>query len=105
MFWNKRGSSRAEQFWKYLAMAAALVMTVVYALYVTNVVFNYLPLGSWFVEFLKNGVYYGPIAICGITSVAAIADKGMIFRIIVLAIWVMIFLFAFFPDMFYSIIK
>ena len=79
-------------------------MMVIYAIWVSNIVYNYIPIDSKFLEFLSNMVFYGPIVICAASAVGAISHKGFAFRIIVIAVWVLIILFSFFPDTFYIII-
>ena len=103
MFFKKK-NGKDDPTWKFISSLAALVMTVVYAVWVSNIVYNYIPMDSPVLAFLSNMVYYGPIVICAATAVGAISHKGFVARIIVLAIWVLIVLFSFFPETFYSII-
>lgn len=91
------------EFWKGASRIALLMMSAIYLVFVTNTVFNYLPLDGWFITFLVNAVYYGPIVICGITSVATFSKYGLVVRILLIVLWVVIFLFSFFPDVFYKI--
>lgn len=103
MFFKKK-NEKDDPTWRFISNLAALVMTIVYAVWVSNVVYNYIPIDSPVLMFLSNMVYYGPIVICAATAIGAISHKGFIARIIVLAIWVLIVLFSFFPDTFYSLI-
>ena len=100
---NKR-PEKEEHSWKWLSRFAAIIMTVVYAVYVSNVVYNYIPFDSWWLNFLDTCVFYGPIVICAVTAVASVSNKGLIVRLAFLAVWVLIFLFSFFPETFYNII-
>ena len=104
MFGRKNKEDKEANSWRFLDKVTAIVMTIVYAVFVSNMVYNYIPIDSVFIEYLNTMVYYGPIVICAINAVSAVAHKGFTIRIIVLAIWVLIFLFSFFPDVFYDII-
>lgn len=105
MFWKKKKETeKGDVSWKLLSRATAIIMTVVYAVYVSNVVYNFIPYDSWWLDFINNCVYYGPIVICALAAMAAFSNKSFIIRMVILAIWILIFLFSFFPDVFYNII-
>ena len=91
--------------WRSISGYAALFMTLAYILFVLNYFFNFIPLGGFLDDFVTYIIYYGPMVICATTATATIAHRGLIARIVVLAIWVAIFLFSFFPDVFFSIIE
>ena len=104
MFGKKRNHTEKEdRSWKVITRFTAIIMTIIYAIYVSNVVYNYIPFDSQWLDFLKNCVYYGPIVICAVTAVSSVNNKGFLVRMVVLAIWILIFLFSFFPDTFYNI--
>ena len=102
MFKNK---GKDDKSWKAISSFAAIIMTIVYAVFVTNVLFDYIPYDSAILVYINNIIYYGPLAICAVTSIAAVSHKGFAVRLTFLIVWVGIFLFAFFPDTFYSLIR
>ena len=53
---NKR-PEKEELSWKWLSRFAAIIMTVVYAVYVSNVVYNYIPFDSKWLDFLNTCVF------------------------------------------------
>ena len=69
MFWKKKKEEKnGDISWKYLSRASDVIMTVVFAIYVLNVVYNFIPYDSKQLDFLNNCVYYGLIVICALTS-------------------------------------
>ena len=90
--------------WSLIVSVASIIMTAAYVLYVTNIIYNYIPIDSWLIDFINNFVYYGPLVVCAVASVLAVSKYGFVARLVFIAIWVMIFLFSFFPDVFYRII-
>jgi len=89
--------------WSLLSKIVAVLMTLVYAVYVSNAVLNYIPLGSVILDYISNIVYFGPIVICALTAMGAVGHKNLLTKILFLAVWVLIFLFSFFPDVFYNL--
>lgn len=101
---NKGVEKKGDESWKNLSKFAAFVITVVFAVYISNSVFNYIPLDSKWLNIIKYCIFYGPIVVCALTAVASVSNKGFIIRVAVLAVWILIFLFLFFPDIFSKII-
>ena len=90
--------------WKFVVFIASIAMTIIYAIYITNVIYNYIPITSFFSDFINNCIYYGPISICAVSAVYSVSKKGKAVKITFIVVWVLIFLFSFFPNTFYSII-
>ncbi len=78
----------------------ATVMTVVYGLFITNLFFAYIPADSFILQFITNLMYYGPLTLAAVCSVALVWNKSLILKIAFIAVWASIILFSFFPSIF-----
>lgn len=56
--------------WSLLSKIVAVLMTLVYAVYVSNAVLNYIPLGSEILDYISNILYFGPIVICALFTLS-----------------------------------
>lgn len=90
---NKKGN-----FWDSLGKLVALFLTLVYALFVSNAYFNYIPVGI-ITQIISYAMLYGPMILIIITTMEAIKDRSLILKILFLAVWAVIFIFSFFPSL------
>lgn len=78
----------------------AILMTIVYAVYISNIVYGYLPAIPFLHSLLNNLVFYGPLSIICIISLALVWRRGLILRIVFCAVWALILIYSFFPSFF-----
>ena len=58
MFGRKNKEDKEANSWRFLDKVTAIVMTIVYAVFVSNMVYNYIPIDSVIIEYLNTMVYY-----------------------------------------------
>ena len=78
----------------------SILMTLVYAVYITNGIYGYLPASPFLYNLLNNLVFYGPLSIIAIISLALVWRRGLILRIVFIAVWALIIIYSFFPAFF-----
>ena len=86
-----------DKFLRFASWLGSLMMALFYLLYVTNNVFCYIPFDSVFVTLLDNIIYFGPIVVCGLMSVAVLWSRGKVLRWIALGLWIVVLVFSFVP--------
>lgn len=91
-------NSNKSNLWDSLGKVVALFLTLVYALFVSNAYFGYLPTGGFVAKAINYSMLYGPMILIIITTMEAIKEKSLLLKIIFLAIWAVIFIFSFFPS-------
>lgn len=90
-------NERKSNFWDVLGQVVALVLTLVYILYVSNAYFNYFDMEGILGKIISVCMLYGPMILIIISCMDALKKRTIVLRILFLAIWVVIFIFTFFP--------
>ena len=78
----------------------AILMTIAYAVYISNTIYGYLPASHFLHSFLNNLMFYWPLTIVCIISLAMVWRRGLILRISFIVVWSVILLYSFFPTFF-----
>ena len=78
----------------------AILMTIAYAVYISNTIYGYLPASHFLHSLLNNLMFYGPLTLVCIISLAMVWRRGLILRISFIVIWSVILLYSFFPTFF-----
>lgn len=90
--------SNKTNFWDALGKIVALLLTLIYALFVSNAYFGYLPTSGFIPKAISYSMLYGPMILIIISCMDALKNRSLILKIIFLAIWAVIFIFSFFPS-------
>ena len=90
----------SKNFINVLLGICATVLAGVYIVYISNMFFSYIPVGTFFHNLINNLIYYGPLSLCALCSISLVWYKGIIFKVIVIAVWAAIIVFSFFPGLF-----
>jgi hypothetical protein len=85
---------------KFLAGVCATAMTVFYGLFISNMIWGYIPADHFIWPFITNAMYYGPLTLSALCSLSLVWNKSLIYKIAFLAVWVAIIIFSFFPSIF-----
>ena len=89
-------SGRKSMNW--LGCLLAVVMTIIYAVYVADTIWGFIPTGSWLLTFIPQAMLYGPMIIVIIVGMSAVEFAPLTVRVLYLAVWVAIILCSFFPE-------
>ena len=90
---------RKTNLWDTLGKVVAIYLTLVYALFISNSYFHYLPVGGIILSIISYSMLYGPMILIIITCMEALKNRSLVLKIIFLAVWVVIFIFSFFPSL------
>ena len=85
---------------KFLMGVCATAMTVFYGLFLTNMIWGYIPADSFLLPLITNVMYYGPLTLSAVCSLSLVWNKALIYKIAFLAVWAAIIIFSFFPSVF-----
>lgn len=89
---------------KFLAGVCATAMTIFYGLFITNMIWGYIPADSFLLPLISNIMYYGPLTLAALCSLSLVWNKSLLLKIAFLAVWVSIIVFSFFPSVFANFI-
>lgn len=85
--------------WDLLGKIVAIYLTLIYAVFISNSYFHYLPAGEVINTILSYSMLYGPMVLIIITTMEAIKNRSLLLKIIFLVVWAAIFIFSFFPSL------
>lgn len=88
-----------KHMWDNFGKFLAVIITLVYVIFIANNIFNFIPLGSIWLEIIVYAVYYGPLSLVLIVTFEAVADKNTLIRILFILVWVAIILFSVSPTL------
>ena len=88
-----------KHLWNNLGKMVAVLLTIVYVVFITNNIWGYIALGSVWLDILTYAMYYGPMVLMIMVTFEAVADKNILIRIIFLLAWVGIILFSVSPTL------
>lgn len=91
-------NSNKSNFWDTFGKIVAMFLTLIYVLFVTNAYFSYIPAENVISKIISYSMLYGPMILIIISCMDALGKRSMLIRIIFLALWVLIFIFSFFPS-------
>ena len=93
-----------ETFWDLLGEILAIVLIVVYAIWILNANFRFIPAGAIMniLEILRK---YGSIALVGVVGMEALSKRSFAVRIIFYALMALVVLFLFFPGTYANLIE
>ena len=86
--------------WDSLGKILTFAIVAIYLLYILNNIFNFIPLGSIWIDIISYLTYYGPMALVIITSFEVANSRNGILRTALLLCWLFIILFSISPDLF-----
>lgn len=95
---NEIEKKKDKRWWDNFGKFCSLILVVVYALYVANSMWPFIPAGSFFLNLLTNMMFYGPMVLIIIVNFEFFADKNIIFRVLIILVWVAIIVLSFFPN-------
>lgn len=90
---------KTTNLWDMLGKIVAIYLTLIYALFISNSYFHYLPVGGFTLSVISYSMLYGPMILIIITCMEALKNRSLVLKIIFLAFWVVIFIFSFFPSL------
>lgn len=90
----------SRNFMKTLLGICATALSAVYLVYISNLLFGYIPVGNFFHSLIGELIYYGPLSLCALCSISLVWRKGIIWKVVVIAVWALIIIFSFFPGLF-----
>ena len=88
---------------KLLTGLCATVMTIVYGLFLTNMIWGYIPADHFVLPLITNLMYYGPLTLCAVCSVSLVWKRSLLIKLAFIAVWASIIIFSFFPSVFVEI--
>ncbi|MBO5046709.1 MAG: hypothetical protein J6C93_07570 [Clostridia bacterium] len=92
---------KLEKVFDILGEILAVLLVIVYALWILNLNFNFLPNGVVFaVSLIKE---YGLLLLVVVVGLEAMSKRNLIFRIIFYLMIALIVVFLFFPDTYASL--
>lgn len=91
-----------EKFFDILGEIIAIVMVLVYALWIINLNFNFLPVEV--VNVLAIVKEYGLLVLVAVVGLEAMSKRNFILRVIFYALVALIVIFLFFPGTYASLI-
>lgn len=94
------GEKPKNNAWDILGKYLTFVIVAIYLVYILNGIFNFIPLGTVWVDIVHYLTYYGPMAVVIVTSIEAIDTHKGIFRTLLILCWVFIVLFSISPNLF-----
>lgn len=92
-----------EKVFDVLGEIIAVVMVLVYALWIINLNFNFLPVEV--VNVLALVKEYGLLVLLGVVGLEAMSKRNFILRIIFYALCALIIIFLFFPGTYASLME
>ena len=93
---------KLEKFFDILGEIIAIVMVLVYALWIINLNFNFLPVEV--VNVLAIVKEYGLLVLVAVVGLEAMSKRNFILRVIFYALVALIVIFLFFPGTYASLI-
>lgn len=96
---------RDKNLWNNLGKLCALILMVVYAVYIANTFAKFMPEGHVAFKILKAIMFYGPLVLIVLNCFEWAADKNLIIRIIIIVVWAAIIILSFFPSALNFLIK
>lgn len=93
---------KLEKFFDVLGEIIAIVMVLVYALWIINLNFNFLPVEV--VNVLAIVKEYGLLVLVAVVGLEAMSKRNFILRVIFYALVALIVIFLFFPGTYASLI-
>lgn len=86
--------------WDILGKYLTFVIVAVYLVYILNGIFDFIPLGSIWLDIIHYATYFGPMAVVIVTSIEAIDTHKGLLRTLLILCWVFIVLFSISPNLF-----
>ena len=93
-------SEKKDNIWNALSKFLTFAIVAIYLVNILNGIFNFIPLGSIWIDVIYYLTYYGPMALVIVVSLEVVDAKQGLFRYILLFCWVFILLFSISPDLF-----
>ena len=93
-------SEKKDNIWDAISKFLTFAIVAIYLVNILNGIFNFIPLGSIWIDVIYYLTYYGPMALVIVVSLEVVDAKKGLFRYILLFCWVFILLFSISPDLF-----
>ena len=93
-----REKRQDKSLWNNLGKLCALILMIVYAVYIANTFANFMPEGHVAFKVLKTIMFYGPLVLIVLNCFEWAADKNVLVRIVIIVIWAAIIILSFFPS-------
>ena len=70
-----------KNLWNNIGKMVAVLLTIIYVVFITNNIWGYVPVDSFWMEIIRYGMYYGPLALVIVITFEAVADKSTLIRL------------------------
>lgn len=86
-----------KQIFDVIGCIAAIVTILAYLVLCINATWEFIPSGSFIMNVLKAVQTYAPLVVVAIVGIEYVADKNIVFRILLYIMIALVVIFMFFP--------
>lgn len=97
---NEEIQKSKGDFWDAVSKFLCFSVVAIYLIYILNNIFHFIPVDSFWNDFIVNMNYYGPLAVVVVVSLESIATKHGLFKALLVLCWIFIILFSISPNLF-----
>lgn len=94
-----KGEIFMQKFYARIAGAVAIFMTIMYAVLISNGIFNYIS-SIYLIKIINEAVYYGGFTLVIISTLAMVSNSAWIIKTIFIFVWVGIIIYSISPTFF-----